>query len=470
MHDYFKQLLAARFGLAYTPSQREAVDAFVAFFYRDNARELFLLTGHAGTGKTSLVAAIVATLVQLQQRVILLAPTGRAAKVFSSYAGLPAFTVHKKIYRGRDTREGIARFDLGFNTSSDTLFFVDEASMIGAESLDSIFGSGSLLHDLFQYVYSGRRDRLVFIGDDAQLPPVGTRLGPALDPSHLRQHHGLEVLQASLSETTRQAESSGILFNATRVRHMIGSGRRAAAFLRPGFPDVRRITGGDFLEALEREYATTGEEETVIICRSNRQANRFNAGVRARVYYREEALGSGDRVMIVHNNYFWLDEKDNDFIANGDIATVSRVGKHADLYGFHFARATLAIQGRDDEVDAWVLLDTLTSEQPGLSRDDFLRFQAAVEEDYAAEPSRKKRREKVRENEFFNALQIKYAYAITGHKSQGGQWNTVFLDAGRVAEPFLDDDFWRWLYTAFTRARSRLFLVNFRDDWFEIDP
>ncbi|MDR0766300.1 MAG: AAA family ATPase, partial [Odoribacteraceae bacterium] len=307
VHEHFKRVLATNFGLAYTPSQREAVDAFVAFFYRERERNLFLLKGYAGTGKTSLVAAIVNTLLQLQYRVVLLAPTGRAAKVFSAYAGVPAFTVHKKIYRRRETRESTGLFDLGFNTSNDTLFFVDEASMIGTRSFDSIFGSGSLLDDLFEYVYNGRRNRLVFIGDDAQLPPVGTRLGPALDGDLMRRLHDVEVHEANLTETTRQAEDSGILFNATRVRQMIGSGRKATSFLKLDFPDVRRIAGGEFLEVLEREYDVAGEEDTVIVCRSNWQANRFNAGIRARLLYKEEMLGSGDRVMVVHNNYFWVD-------------------------------------------------------------------------------------------------------------------------------------------------------------------
>ncbi|MDR2414339.1 MAG: AAA family ATPase [Odoribacteraceae bacterium] len=466
VHEYFKRVLADLFGLAYTSSQGASVDAFVTFFFRDRDRALFLLKGHAGTGKTSLVAAIVNTLERLHYRVILLAPTGRAAKVFSAYAGMPAFTIHKKIYRRREN----GLFDLGFNTSSETLFFVDEASMIGAGNTDTIFGSGSLLDDLFLYVYNGRQNRLVFIGDDAQLPPVGTPLGPALDHEYLRRNHDVEVNEASLTETTRQATDSGILFNATRIRKMIGRREKATAFLAHRFPDVTRISGGDFLEALEREYSVAGEEETVIICRSNRQANRFNAGIRARLFYREEALGSGDRVMIVHNNYFWVDRRDNDFIANGDVATVTRVRKHVELYGFHFAHASLDVQGRADEIDAWMLLDTLTTDQPALSRDDFFRLQAAVEEDYATEASRRKRLEKVRENEFFNALQIKYAYAITGHKAQGGQWNAVFLDAGRVNEDCLDDDYWRWLYTAFTRARERLFLVNFKNDWFEGEP
>ncbi|MDR2130723.1 MAG: AAA family ATPase [Odoribacteraceae bacterium] len=467
VHEYFKRVLSERFGFEYTRSQREAVERFVAFFFQDQKETLFLLKGYAGTGKSSLVAAIVNTLLQFQYRVVLLAPTGRAAKVSSAYAGIPAFTVHKKIYRQRMTREGSDLFDLGFNTSSNTLFFVDEASMIGEGSSGSIFGSGSLLDDLFRYVYNGRGNRVVFIGDDAQLPPVGTCLSQALDGDFLCRYYGVEVHEANLTEVTRQAERSGILYNATRIRDRIGRGGSPRLHAE-GFPDVKRITGGEFLEELERSYDTVGDEETMVICRSNRQANRFNAGIRGRLLYREEALGGGDRVMIVKNNYFWVGKHEKvDFIANGEIATVTRVGKHKEVYGFRFARACLQMPGRTGEIDAWVMLDTLTAEQPALGAEDHKRLYTLVGQDYATEPSRRKRHEKILENEFFNALQIKFAYAITGHKAQGGQWNTVFLDPGRAGEEAPDDEYWRWLYTAFTRARERLFLVNSREDWFE---
>ncbi|MDR1274059.1 MAG: AAA family ATPase [Odoribacteraceae bacterium] len=461
IHEHFKRALSENFGLAYSPSQREAVDRFVSFLFQEREENLFLLKGYAGTGKTSLVAAIVNTLLSFRLQVVLLAPTGRAAKVFSAYAGISAFTIHKKIYRQRDAREGIGLFELGFNASANTLFFVDEASMIGADLPDAAFGSGSLLDDLFRYVYNGRGNRLVFIGDDAQLPPVGTPVSPALDAGLLHRCHDVEVHEAALTDVMRQAEASGILYNATRVRRMIGRGGSLRLKL-DGFPDVRRVAGGELLEELERAYGTVGEEETVVICRSNRQTLRFNAGIRGRVLYREEEFSAGDRVMVVKNNYFWgAGREEMDFIANGDIATVERVGRCVDLYGFHFARARLRLHGREEgELEAWVMLDTLTTEQPALGRDDYKRFYAAVEEDYAAEPSRRKRYKKVLENEFFNALQVKFAYAITGHKAQGGQWDTVFLDPGWGAGPSPDDEYWRWLYTAFTRARGQLLLVG----------
>jgi exodeoxyribonuclease-5 len=461
-------VLSEKFGLACSPSQREAVDRFVAFFFKEREENLFLLTGYAGTGKTSLVAAIVNTLQHFRYQVVLLAPTGRAAKVFSAYASTPAFTIHKKIYRRKSVEEGIGLFQLGFNANSNTLFFVDEASMIGGGSSDPAFGGGSLLDDLFRYVYNGRGNRLVFIGDEAQLPPVGTKLSPALDGDALRRWHDVEVHEARLTDVTRQAEASGILYNATRVREMIVGGAGARLRMRC-FPDVRRVTGGELLEELERSYDTVGEEETMVICRSNRRANRFNAGIRGRVLYREEDFTGGDRVMIVKNNYFWGGEGDKvDFVANGDIATVARVERHRELYGFHFVRARLRVQGLEGEIVAWVMLDVLTTEQPALGHDEYRRLHAAIEEDHAGIPSRQERNKKVQENEFFNALQVKFAYAITGHKAQGGQWDSVFLDPGWIdpAVP-VDEEYWRWLYTAVTRARRQLFLIACKEEWFE---
>ena len=444
------------------------MDGFVSFFFGRNADSLFLLKGFAGTGKTSLVAAVVGALVQFRVPVVLLAPTGRAAKVFAGYSGHAALTIHKKIYRQRAEREGVGYFDLGFNPAARALFFVDEASMISLNSPDSTFGSGCLLDDLFTFVYNGRGNRLVLIGDVAQLPPVGTELSPALDADFLRASYGVEVFEAALTDVMRQSEQSGILHNATLVRGMIGGGPLARLLLSVSpFPDIARVSGADLLETLDDCYSRFGVDETMVVCRSNKRANRFNAGIRARVLYREEQLTGGDRVMIVKNNYFWGAEADkDDFIANGDIATVRRVGRHRDLYGFHFAEVTLELFGREGELTVQVLLDTLASEQPALGYDDARRLYFAVEEDYADIASRKKRQEKVRQNEYFNALQIKFAYAVTCHKAQGGQWDAVFVDPGWVDDSARDDEYWRWLYTAFTRARRRLYLVNFKDDWF----
>ena len=471
LEEYFENGVRQNLGFDFSPSQRRAMDAFASFFFGRNADSLFLLRGFAGTGKTSLVAAIVGALVRFRVPVVLLAPTGRAAKVFAGYSGHAALTVHKKIYRQRAESEGVGYFDLGFNPDARALFFVDEASMISLNSPDSTFGSGCLLDDLFTFVYNGRGNRLVLIGDVAQLPPVGTELSPALDPDYLRAAYGMEVFEASLTDVLRQSGQSGILRNATLVREMIGAGAAARLSLRVSpFPDIVRVSGADLLEELDSCYSRYGVDETMVVCRSNKRANRFNAGIRARILYREEQLASDDRVMIVKNNYFWgADVEGLDFIANGEIATVRRVGRHRDLYGFHFAEVTLELFGREGELTVQVLLDTLASEQPALGYDDARRLYSAVEEDYADIASRKKRQEEIRKNPYFNALQIKFAYAVTCHKAQGGQWDAVFIDPGWVDDSARDDEYWRWLYTAFTRARRRLYLVNFKDDWFADD-
>ena len=425
IEDYLENAVRQHLGFDFSPSQQDAMTAFASFFFDKEPESVFLLRGYAGTGKTSLVAAVVNALLQIKVPVVLLAPTGRAAKVFSGYSGQAAYTIHKKIYRQRAEREGVGYFDLGFNPAARALFFVDEASMISLNSPDSTFGSGCLLDDLFTFVYNGRGNRLVLIGDVAQLPPVGTELSPALDADFLRASYGVEVFEAALTDVMRQSEQSGILHNATLVRRMIGGGPLARLLLSVSpFPDIARVSGADLLETLDDCYSRFGVDETMVVCRSNKRANRFNAGIRARVLYREEQLTGGDRVMIVKNNYFWGAEADkDDFIANGDIATVRRVGRHRDLYGFHFAEVTLELFGREGELTVQVLLDTLASEQPALGYDDARRLYFAVEEDYADIASRKKRQEKVRQNEYFNALQIKFAYAVTCHKAQGGQWD-----------------------------------------------
>ncbi|MCR9011617.1 ATP-dependent DNA helicase [Gabonibacter chumensis] len=466
---HFENIVLEKFGFDFSPTQQQAMDCFLSFFFSREEENLFLLKGFAGTGKTSLVAAVVNTLLQLKCQVVLLAPTGRAAKVFSSYSGQPAFTIHKKIYRQKSAQEGIGYFNLGFNPNANTLFFVDEASMISTASSDSNFGSGSLLDDLFEYVYNGRNNRLVLIGDTAQLPPIGSTVSPALEAELLSRQYGVNVYEARLTDIMRQSEASGILYNATRVREMIDAAGKSFLLKVDEFPDVTRISGGNLLEELDSCYGRYGVDETMVICRSNKRANRFNEGIRARILYREEAFTGGDKIMIVKNNYFWGAEYDHvDFIANGDIATVERIGKHKELYGFHFAEARLSIYGYEEEITAWVMLDTLTSEQPALSYEEYKRLYAAIEEDYMNDiPSKQKRFKKIRENEFFNALQIKFAYAVTGHKAQGGQWDAVFVDPGWITDELPDDEYWRWLYTAITRARQKVFLINFRDDWFE---
>lgn len=468
IQQHFESIVKEKFGFEFSPSQQEAMRNFLAFLFDRHPESLFLLKGYAGTGKTSWVAAIVNTLIQFEQHVVLLAPTGRAAKVFSGYAGQAAYTIHKKIYRQKNAQEGVGVFNLGFNASANTLFFVDEASMISMNSQDSNFGTGSLLDDLFEFVYNGRNNRLVLIGDTAQLPPIGVDVSPALEAEFLKLRYSMEVYEANLTDVMRQTEQSGILYNATLVRQMIGADpmQKLLLHLSP-FPDIVRVGGMELLEELDHCYGTYGIDETVVVCRSNKRANRFNEGIRARVLYREDAFVGGDKIMVVKNNYFWGVEYDKiDFIANGDIATVEKVGKYKDLYGFHFVNTRLSIYGYEEEITAWVMLDTLNTEQPALSYEEYRRLYKAVEEDYLDIASKQKRFKKIQENEYFNALQIKFAYAVTCHKAQGGQWDVVFIDPGWVPEEAMDDEYWRWLYTAFTRARKKLYLINFKEEFF----
>lgn len=467
IEKHFEEIVLKNFGYEFSSAQKTAVEYFIRFFFERKEDSLFILKGYAGSGKTSLVAAIVNTLLSFKYKVVLLAPTGRAAKVFSAYAGHPAFTIHKKIYRQKTATDGEGDFDLGFNGGADTLFFVDESSMISNSGEDSNFGSGRLLDDLVEYVYNGKNNRLVLIGDTAQLPPVGWEISPALDPETLRSLYNMEVSEVVLTEVMRQAEQSGILYNATAVRRLIGGSGQLPELKIGGFPDVRKISGAELLEEIDSCYGKYGLDETTIICRSNKRANRFNEGIRRMILYREEDFCNGDKVMVVKNNYFWgKDYEQVDFIANGDIASVLKIEKKTEMYGRHFARTRLALSGYEEEITAWVMLDTLVSDYPAMTYEETRDFYRLIEADYADLPSRRKRFEKIRENEFFNALQVKFAYAVTCHKAQGGQWDAVFIDQGWVPDEMLTDEYWRWLYTAVTRARKRLYFVNFKEEFF----
>lgn len=426
---------------------------------------LFLLRGYAGTGKTSLVGALVKTLDLLKQKTVLLAPTGRAAKVLSSYANHPAFTIHKKIYRQKSFADESASFSICDNLNKHTLFLVDEASMISNEGLSgSMFGTGRLLDDLIQYVYSGEGCRLLILGDTAQLPPVGEEQSPALSATMLAGY-GLEVMEANLTQVVRQAESSGILWNATSLRKLLVQDEcySLPKIRITGFPDVCIVPGNELMEALETCYDRDGLEETIVVCRSNKRANIYNNGIRSRILWREDELNNGDLLMIAKNNYYWTEqEKDMDFIANGELAVVQRVRHQRELYGFRFVDVTLTFPDQDNyELDANLLLDTLQSESPALTRVDADRLFNAVLEDYADIPLKRERMKKMKADPYYNALQVKYAYAVTCHKAQGGQWKNVFVDQGYMSDEYLSPDYFRWLYTAFTRATGTLYLVNY---------
>ena len=456
-----------------TFEQEKVIEMWCNFLLNPCADEIFLLRGYAGTGKTSLIGALVRTLKELKQSVSLLAPTGRAAKVFSLYADSPAYTIHKTIYRQKAF--GIESFLPAPNLHKNTLFIVDEASMIANEGFSgTIFGRGRLLDDLIQYVYSCEGCRLILVGDAAQLPPVGEQESPALSCAML-QGYGFSVKKATLTEVVRQAQESGILWNATRLRRQLEEGLRTMQeiflpLFNLHFPDICAISGSELIESLEDSYRQVGLDGTIIVTRSNLRAGRFNQGIRSRILAYEEELSGGEQVMVVKNNYFWTKnpQETMPFIANGDTAVIRRVRGDEHLYGFHFAQATLRFPDYDDqELEAMVLLDTLHSEAPALSHEQQETLFQAVWDEWPEIRNQKDRRKKVQEDRHFNALQIKYAYAVTCHKAQGGQWSHVYIDQGYITSDMQNSDYIRWLYTALTRATERVFLLNWPDEQIE---
>ena len=453
------------FGFAPTAEQEHAIEVFTRFMTDRHEQSLMILRGSAGTGKTTLAAALVRALCSLQQKIVLLAPTGRAAKVFSLYAGHPAYTIHRRIYRQK-SMEGA--FNLNYNTAQDTLFIVDEASMVANATTvgDTPFANGQLLDDLIQFVYNGRNCRMMLIGDTAQLPPVGEEESPALQTDIMRSY-GLHVHQCDLNEVLRQSQESGILWNATMIRQLIThDGPMQMPVVRfEGFSDIRRMPGDELIESLASSYSHVGTDETMVITRSNKRANIYNQGIRNMVLGREEELCSGDLLMIVKNNYYWTSLSPNlgglGYIANGDRAIVRRVRRVEQLYGFRFAEVTMTFPDYDDyQLTATVLLDTLTSEAPALTRQQQTQLYNQVMEDYADIPLKPDRLKKLREDRHYNALQIKFGYAATCHKAQGGQWAHVYVDQGYMTDDMLSVDYIHWLYTAFTRATEQLYLVN----------
>ena len=470
INSYLSRQITQNFPYNPTEDQNSALKILTEFLLSQDADSLLLLKGYAGTGKTSLVGALVKTLTELKQKTVLLAPTGRAAKVFSNYSGQKAFTIHKKIYRQKAFSNEPTGFMPADNLHKDTLFIVDEASMISNDGLDSvIFGTGRLLDDLIQYVYSGENCRLILMGDVAQLPPVMQTESPALNAEILKGYN-LQVQEITLTQVVRQSENSGILFNATRLRNAL---RENTVEIYPklnlkGFADFRKVNGDELIEEISSAYSRDGLEETMIITRSNKRATIYNNGIRNRILYREEELSSGDRLMVAKNNYYWTNGcKEMDFIANGEIIQILRVRRTTELYGFRFADVSVRFQDYDLEMDIKILLDTLQTDSPALPRELNDKLFFTILEDYEDIPTKAGKMKKMKADPHYNVVQVKYAYAITCHKAQGGQWTNVFLDIGYMTEEMLGEDFYRWLYTAFTRATNRLYLVNLPDEFVE---
>lgn len=452
-----------------TGDQSFALEKIAAYICENTSDSIFLLTGYAGTGKTSLISSVVKTLDLMRIRSVLLAPTGRAAKVLASFAGKKAFTIHKKIYRQKSLKDGMGSFVLDRNLHRETCFIVDEASMVSNSSGDlSLFGSGRLLDDLVEYVYYGIDCKLIIVGDTAQLPPVGSTLSPALDPDALKEF-GFGLITAELKQVIRQSETSGILMNATKVRLQIADNDLVRPVLECApFRDVRRITGNELIDEISESYVTSGIDGTIIVVNSNKQANRYNEGIRNLIFFREEEISPGDMVMVVKNNYFLTEEEDGiGFIANGDIAEIKRILKYEERYGFRFADMILRFTDYDMEVESKVMLDVLHLDTPALSSEKNRELFHNVLSDYINIKTRRKQYEAVRKDPYFNALQIKFSYAVTCHKAQGGQWERVFIDQGMFNRQEITIDYLRWFYTALTRATDQLFLVNFNEEWFK---
>lgn len=489
INDYLEEQLLHNFGFTPTIEQAEVVKLLAEFILSPSADSVFVLKGFAGTGKTSLVSALVKTMEQIKSdSTVLIAPTGRAAKVFSHYSDRQAYTIHKRIYRQKSIDKD-SLFELNYNMKSNLLFICDEASMISNDSYlsSSIYGTGRLLDDMIHYIYGGKGCRLILLGDTAQLPPVGDGESPALQEDVLRGY-GLDTISYTMTQVVRQMDSSGILWNATHLRQLIND---EDIFDLPkirfqGFPDVRNIPGNELIDVLEQCYTNDGEDETIVITRSNKRAVVYNNGIRAQILWREEELSSGDMLMVAKNNYYWTElfntemieeaKKDGidiksapqtpfDFIANGDVALVKRVRNEREFYGFHFVDCELVFPDYDDfEMEITVLLDTLNAEAPSLTTEQQNQLFNGVYEDYFDLKTKQEKLKAMKKDPYFNALQIKYAYAITCHKAQGGQWANVFIDQGYMTEDMLGPDYFRWLYTAITRATKNVYFVNWKKE------
>ena len=466
--ELYKKMVEA-FCLEPTDGQATVMYHLSAFLLSEKENPTYILRGYAGTGKTSLVKALVKTLPQIMMRYVLMAPTGRAAKVLSSYTQQNASTIHRRIYQAQTFPDGSIRMARSENKSKNTLFIVDEASMIGEQSE---FGGKSLLDDLLEYVFSGEQCRLLLIGDTAQLPPVESRESPALDCDYLKSQFPITAATYELTEVKRQALSSGILFNATHIRERLKENTyeyELPLFEINGFDDTKKIEPETFEELLHKVFSENVDNEAIIVCKSNKRANLFNQAIRGRILNIEGEIATGDRLMVVKNNYYWADGNDSiSFIANGDMAEIRKIKHFEEMYGFRFADVELSFTDYPDapNVEAKILLDTLNSNSASLTMEESQRLFAAIEEDYMDIPNRRQRYKEMRKNPWFNALQVKFAYALTCHKTQGGQWNTVFIDSAFNQKETLETEDLRWIYTALTRAQQRVYFVNFKEEFF----
>lgn len=455
-----------------TKGQKELAEMLDIFMENKEPRSVFVLKGYAGTGKTSFISAMVRALPLIREKAILLAPTGRAAKVLSGYAGQQAWTIHKRIYFQRMGRDGSISLVLQKNLYRNALFIVDEASMIAGSSLDKdhVFSTRNLLDDLIDYVFEGESCRLLLIGDTAQLPPVGMAISPALDLEFLKSRYNIRTYDYLLTEVMRQSLESGILFNATRMRDLIDSSNVNLPLFQLGrSKDISRVTGSELEDLLNTAFSSADRAETVVICRSNKRANMYNREIRNRVLFMENEIESGDCLMAVRNNYFWLDPQSGPgFIANGDIIEVLQIRNTEELYGFRFADVTIRLVDYPHEphLDVKILLDVLMADTPALPEEEHKKLFSAVLEEYNDIPKRTLRLEKVRTDPYFNALQVKFSYALTCHKTQGGQWQNVFIDQGYLKDEMVNHEYLRWLYTALTRSTGNAFLVGFQEKFF----
>jgi len=466
LHNFIATRIQDQLPFEPTEQQSQLIEKLGVFLMSTDSEKAFLLRGYAGTGKTSVVSALVRAMNELKQKTMLLAPTGRAAKVIANYSGFPAFTIHKKIYRQKSMAE--FRFQLTDNLYNHTLFIVDEASMISNTGTESAFGSGRLLDDLVEFVYSGEGCSLLLLGDTAQLPPVMQSHSPALELDKLLGY-GLKVEEFTLTHVVRQALESGILHNATLLRQQLTEDRTTEfpRFELEGFPDIKKLSGIELIDEIQRSYDGVGVEDTIVLTRSNKRANMYNNGIRSRVMMKEDELTNGDLLMVTRNNYFWNKPyKEIDFIANGDIFEIVRVKKFYTVYEFRFVDLTLRSLDYEWEIDARIWLDSLQAESPAAMNEMTNRLFQSVAEDYPEITNRKELFKQILQNEFYNSLQVKFAYAVTCHKAQGGQWKKVFVDPGQIAEDQLNSDFYRWLYTALTRATDTVYLVNFPETVF----